>query len=71
MLPEAVVKEFSLTPLKNKPVLSYMMFCLKVYDLYDLRSELSKHPMPQTLEDSLVFNALVFFTYAKGRKFSI
>ena len=38
MLPEAVVKEFSLTPLKNKPVLSYMMFCLKVYDLHDLRS---------------------------------
>ena len=38
MLPEAVVKEFSLTPQKNKPVLSYMMFCLKVYDLRDLRS---------------------------------
>ena len=46
MLPEAVVKEFSLTPLKNKPVLSYMMFCLKVYDL---RSYLSKHLMPQTI----------------------
>ena len=61
MLPEAVVKEFSLTPLKNKPVLSYMMFCLKVYDLHDLRSELSKHPMPQTVEDLLVFNALFFF----------
>ena len=38
MLPEAVVKEFSLTPLKNKPVPSHIMFCLKVYDLRDLRS---------------------------------
>ena len=38
MLPEAVVKEFSLSLLKNKPVLSYMRFCLKVYDLHDLRS---------------------------------
>ena len=38
MLPEAVVEEFSLTLLRNMPVLSYIMFCLKVYDLYDLRS---------------------------------
>ena len=31
-------KEFSLALLKDKVVLSYIMFGLKVYDLHDLRS---------------------------------
>ena len=60
-------KEFSLALLKDKPVLSYIMFGLKVYDLHDLRSQLSKHPMPQTIEDSLVFNALVFLQKLKKK----